>query len=513
MGVWTCVTAITVLSSTTIALAAKPPKVQAQTQFTADQVMLRMDQIGPVPRAVNLSKYARVIHVGQGEAYPTVADALASVKDASPARRCAVLVCAGTYDEAHIAMKPYVDLYGGFASRDWKQRDVYANATVLDAQKKGPVVLGADHALLDGFVITGGQQDAQGGGIVCDGVSPTLANNIITANNTLKVSIKPGSGLQVGNEGAGIALLHGSQAEVCNNLICENTTEIGAGAGISARDHVQARILRNVFCNNTAGVKDDQEFHGKQGSRSSPGAAIACAAASAPQISFNLFVLNSAVLNNDGGAIWVEGNSTPRINYNWFAGNTSGDDGGAIYVMGNLYYDQEGVRHDLPPDNPVIIEDNFIAGNDTGRGAPGGIRISRLGRVELRRNRIVANGKGGAHGAEGGVITVLENNVIADNGARRQLPTPSFRLSGDITASKFDPLRQVTELTTARPADDLAGSIVRIGGQWSVVKAVAPDRLIIWGKITDPARKFEILDRYIEMNASSSSRASAPDRN
>src|SRR5205823_6330431 len=142
----------------------------------------------------------------------------------------------------------------------------------------------------------------------------------------------------------------------------------------------------------------------KPGSRSSPGGSIACAQDSSPQISFNVFVLNSAPLNNDGGAIYVEGNSSPLINYNYFAGNHSGDDGGAIYVMGNTYYDDAtGTRHDLPPDNPVRIEDNLIAGNDTGRGAPGGVRVSRLGRVELRRNRIVANAKGGARGAERGV--------------------------------------------------------------------------------------------------------------
>src|SRR3954470_4912481 len=97
------------------------------------------------------------------------------------------------------------------------------------------------------------------------------------------------------------------------------------------------------------------------------------------------------------------------------------------------------------------VEDNLIAGNNTERGAPGGIRVSRFGRVDLRRNRIVCNAKGGAHGAEGGVICVLENNVIADNGARRQAPTPSLRGAGDIPASKFDAPRYVTEVATHTP--------------------------------------------------------------
>src|SRR5262249_9495005 len=159
---------------------------------------------------------------------------------------------------------------------------------------------------------------------------------------------------------------------------------------------------------------------------------------SSPQISFNVIALGAAVLNNDGGGIWVEGNSMPLISYNWVVGNLSGDDGGGIYVMGNLTYDRECKRHDFAADGPVAIEDNFIAGNNTERGAPGGIRVSRFGRVDLQRNRIVANAKGGAHGAEGGVNCVQENNVIADNGDRRQPATPSFRAADDITASKFD---------------------------------------------------------------------------
>ena len=34
----------------------------------------------------------------------------------------AVLVAGGTYNEVRLAMKPYVDLYGGFAP-DWKKPD------------------------------------------------------------------------------------------------------------------------------------------------------------------------------------------------------------------------------------------------------------------------------------------------------------------------------------------------------------------------------------------------------
>lgn len=481
-----------------LALPIGKATAQPKTSFSPDAIMVPMDQIGPQSRPVDVKSYAQVLRVGAGEKHQIVASALAAIPDASAGKRYAILVAAGNYGEVGLAMKPYVDLYGGFAAGDWKNRNVYENATILDAHKKGPVVIGADHARLDGFVITGGEQKAHGGGIVCNGVSPTIVNNIIVGNNTLGIQLKEGLGKQMGNEGGGIALLSGSRAYVCNNLIGENTTELGNGGAITARGNVHAKILRNVFCNNTAGVKDDQMFHGKVGSRSSPGAAIGCSAGSSPQISFNVIVLCAAVLNNDGGGIWVEGNSMPPITYNWLVGNTSGDDGGGIYVMGNHYYDEEGKRHDFAPDGPVTIEDNFIAGNDTVRGAPGGIRVSRFGRVDLRRNRIVGNAKGGAHGAEGGVICVLENNIITDNGAKRQAAKPNFRLVGDITGSKFDARRFVTEVTTSTSLgkDNLAGSVVRIGKQWSVVKSSTPSSLTLWGKISDQTAKVELLDSY-----------------
>src|SRR5262245_28634025 len=417
-------------------------RVAGQAKTTAPPAgtpaMIPMDQVGPQPRSVDLKAYAHVIHVAPDGTHRTVTDALASVTDASPRNRYAILVAAGTYKEARIAMKPDVDLYGGFAAGDWKDRDVYQQASVLDAQKKGPVVIGADRARLDGFVITGGEQKGHGGGIVCDGVSPTIVNNVIVGNRTLKPEIGEGLGKQVAHEGAGIALLAGSRAYVANNLICDNSTEVGNGAAITARGHVQARILRNVFCNNVAGAKDDTMFHGKVGSRSSPGGAISCSEESSPQISFNCIVLCSAPINNDGGAIWVEGNSMPPINYNWIVGNTSGDDGGGIYVMGNLYYDDAGERFDISPDGPVAVEDNLIAGNNTVRGGPGGVRASRFGRIDLRRNVIVANEKGGAHAAEGAFICVMEDNVTADNGGKREPAKPKFRLTGEITGRGLD---------------------------------------------------------------------------
>lgn len=474
---------------------------------TASAAMAPMQFVGPQPRPVPAG-YAKAIRVAaDGADHKSIVAALESVRDASPDRRYAVLVAAGTYHDSRVELKPYVDLYGGFAAGaggDWKTRDVYQNKTILDGGKKGPIVIGADHARLDGFVVTGGEVRSHGAGILCDGVSPTIVNNLIVANRTLKPEMKEGLGKQIAHEGAAIALLNGSSAYIANNLICDNVTETGAGAGITARGRVNAKILRNVFCNNTAGEKDNAQFHGKEGSRSSPGAAIAVNDESAPQISFNVMVLGRAVYRNDAGGIWVEGNSTPLINYNWIAGNTAYDDGGGIYVMGSLWYDEAGERHDAPPDAPVTIEDNLIAGNDTVYGGPSGVRISRFGRADLRRNRIVANLRGSAHGGEGGVLCVMEDNVIKDNGDPRGRGgdgSPSFAVTGDIAGREFDATHFVTQIATGKPLpekNELAGSAVRVGRQWSIVKSAGPKGLMVWGRVMDgDAKAFEILDSYL----------------
>src|SRR6185436_18019680 len=105
----------------------------------AAAAMVPMVQVGPQPRGVDQKAYQHVIDVASGGEHQTVASALASITAASPTNRYAILVAAGTYHESRIAMRQHVDLYGGFAAGDWKNRDVFTHATILDAEQKGPV--------------------------------------------------------------------------------------------------------------------------------------------------------------------------------------------------------------------------------------------------------------------------------------------------------------------------------------------------------------------------------------
>src|SRR4051794_9843416 len=88
--------------------------VTCSVDSAASPVMVPMDQVGPQPRSVDTKSYAHILRVAPDGKHQTIAGALASITDAAPGNCYAILVAAGTYKEARIQMKAYVDLYGGF---------------------------------------------------------------------------------------------------------------------------------------------------------------------------------------------------------------------------------------------------------------------------------------------------------------------------------------------------------------------------------------------------------------
>ena len=80
---------------------------------------------------------------------------MSNVKNASETKRCAIHVAMGTYDNATIFMKEYVDIYGGYDPKTW-DRDVYEYASTLSGKNVRRVVVGANHSRIDGFTIKHG---------------------------------------------------------------------------------------------------------------------------------------------------------------------------------------------------------------------------------------------------------------------------------------------------------------------------------------------------------------------
>ena len=143
-----------------------------------------------------------------------------------------IKVAAGVYYE-HITLKKGVNLQGGWTN-DYLSRDISANETIIDGKKeKGPAVVGADDAVLDGFTIINATlkvegDSSKGSGIYCTNTSPTIINNTIKEN-----------------EPSGISCRDNSMAKIVKNRIHDN-----AQAGIFIQKKANVEILGNKIWNN-----------------------------------------------------------------------------------------------------------------------------------------------------------------------------------------------------------------------------------------------------------------------
>jgi hypothetical protein len=420
-------------------------------------------------------------------------------------------------------MREHVDLFGGFSAA-WK-RDVFANRTILDAGRKGPVVRGANHARLDGFVVTNGRHRGAGGGIVCDHASPVISNNVIRDNATVEPeNFRRDMIHQQGHGGGGIALLAGSNAEVRGNLICRNTTGIGNGGGIFVwNECAKPKIRQNVICDNHTGVSGAA---GKEGSRSSNGGGIAVSLSCAPEIVANVIAMNTAADNSDAGGIYLEYDAHAVIRGNWITGNSAADDGGGLYVMKS---------------SQPVLDRNVIAGNRNTSGGSGAIRLSKEGRLRAAHNLIVANPTGidavGSWMVFGNntLVDCATNAIVFENAAEHFAPsritsnifagdmklpihvkpgpaTPEFShnvipggfpgagnadvdpqftddsVRGDVIELRYEPAHHITAAKTKGlelAPDALAGRVVNIGKRWSVIRSNSASELSIWGDVTD----------------------------
>jgi hypothetical protein len=507
--------------------------------------------LGPQDEPVEVSRYQQILYVsraagsdrdGDGSAakpFKSINHAISQISDADPNNRGAILVAQGTYSGATVGMKEYVDLYGGYEPRLW-HRDILAHRTILDGRRMRRVLEAANHSRLDGFIVTGGKSQGHGGGILCHRTSPKITNNIITGNTTrapVGFVHNPDRRRHVGNDGGAIACVDGANPLIAHNIIYGNTTEIGNGAGIACRDDACPKIIYNVICDNETGLKDVHE------TRTGNGSGIFCFAGALPIINNNLVANNHAGGGSDGGGIYCEYNCSPQVGFNYVLGNYSDDDGGGFEIMKSS--------------QPRIFS-NVFAGNWT-EGGGGAIRLSDQGLARIANNIIVRNtacGKGGGVACTNAWM-ILANNTIADNNSEdvggviyenenwphlmpalltgniiwgnvgKQLKDadldanvnfnaiqggycglanvdtdPKFEddgFTGTVTAMTFD---RNSVLTTILVADRrlepnaLAGRVIRVADNWSIVKTNTDDELIAWGKLLEYKGDFEILPTY-----------------
>ncbi len=521
---------------------------------------------GPQTTPVDLDPYTRILHVstttgsdttGTGTAsapYASILHALATADatSVSAATRTALLIAAGTYNVHNLQLTPNTDLYGGFDPTTWT-RDIQAHTTILDARNEGRVLIAATTTAasttatatattpsvrIDGLHIHNGRIRAPGGGILIDGTSPVITNNVFTQNATLTPAPWAPKYLhETAHDGGAIYCRNGGAPEIRNNLILANTTETGRGAGIAFDHNCDGLITDNVLIGNIAGTADPM--------RSSDGGGISIFNHSSPEINGNVVLHNQALHNNDGGGIFVAYWSSAKVRNNVIVANHGGDDGGGLFVGGQEH------RYDRPFDPIPSAEEFFVEvtgnrffGNTNPSRNSGATRITMESRGRVEGNIAALNNGFYLQRSELEVTdnTILEdtllietkegleptrfsNNVVSGSlendgiaivtgslvrdgaaGEGNAAGLPEFLEDGrelQVLGTSYSPANHQTQVDVLAllPPDDLTGRVVVSGDDWGVVHTASGRHLTLWGDLRS-ATELRLLPTYRQTTSS-----------
>jgi len=517
----------------------KPPLLKNNT------VELKpLENLGIQSTSINEDSYQHILYVSKlrgldkegagtkAQPHKSISYTLSQIKDASDRNRYAVLVSEGYYREDPIHMLPHVDLFGGYAQDSW-ERDIFSHLTELNGKGKNRILIGADSSHLDGFFIVDGQVRGKGAGLLCDGTSPLITNNIFYHNKTLGPDPwNPKYWHEIANDGGALYCVNGAAPSIQNNLFIDNKTENGRGAAIACQTRCQPKISHNVFAYNITGLKDPM--------RSSDGGALSVFHWCSPTIENNLFIENKALSSNDGGAIFIALWSSANVRNNILLDNHAGDDAGGIFVGGQEH------RYNAPLDTLpsadqfyVNIEKNIFQGNQNSSKNSGAMRFTMESRGRFAENLVVHNS--GIYFQRSEVL--VEKNIILDNflfietkeglkpgiirdniiWADFSLHTPASVINNNIKgkflpngnysqtpqfeddivelsvlAASFSRLHCTTELLLNKPdvsEGKLVNRIVKAGNKWGVVKTNKNNLLQVWGDVSGEL-KLLILPTY-----------------
>jgi len=501
---------------------------------------------GPQTEQINEDIYAKIYYVadnvgsdesGDGsiqKPWASINYSLSQISTATAENRIALMISGGDYSKSTIQMKEYIDLYGGFSEKDW-QRDIEKYTSALSGDGKRRIIIAADNARLDGFMLISGIIRGKGAGINCDGVSPWITNNTFYRNKTLRpVPWKPKFIHETANDGGAIYFENGASPLIKNNLFVDNQTENGRGAAIAMSNNCKGQITNNVFVKNVAGTDDPM--------RSSDGGAISVFDWCNTIIEGNVILSNRAESNNDGGGVFIALWSSATVERNVFVNNWSGDDAGALFVGGQEHrYDSP--LDPLPPKEEffVSIKENTFLGNSHSGNNSGAMRFTMESRGEFIDNVVALSNGIYFQRSEINIInnTILENFLfiqtkeglkpgkisdntvwgefsiktevaVTNNNIRDGYPgegnysrNPIFINDGfDITAEglSYHPRKFYTEIYSSQNTfnpGSLVGRVVQSGRKWGVVRSNDNHTLTVWGDLSGEIQ-WTILPTYTQ---------------
>ncbi|MEW6443866.1 MAG: right-handed parallel beta-helix repeat-containing protein [bacterium] len=248
-----------------------------------------------------------------------------------------IWVCSGTYSE-------HIDFQG--KSIQVRSRSG-PETTIIDGGGSGTVVTfddgeGAD-SVLDGFTIQNGEGTdigtvTGGGGILCDGASPTISNCVITDNGNY-------GGL--GIAGGGVYLRDSSPAFQGCDLYANHAYNNGGGLyceSSSPRFDAACTIRNNVTLGVGGGVYADAgsspSFSGMtftwntaQGPDPNGGAAYFDGASpTVDECTFANNYMNEGIHEGSGAALYFDNAASGEVRDSTFTDNEAQDEGGGIYI-------------------------------------------------------------------------------------------------------------------------------------------------------------------------------------
>lgn len=275
-------------------------------------------------------------------------------------------------------------------------------ATILDGERAGSVVIFADgetgESVLTGLTIQRGYPNEFGGGIICDGASPTISKNLIKGNKAYR--------------GAGM-WCRDSEARIIENIFKENTAK-HRGGGIFCQGQPGPLIRDNTFVKNTVDIDRGGAIHCArsdatieknliQGNKAPlHGGGISFYGRCNPLAKANTITENSARM---GGGICSDADASPVIKGNTIADNVGGDGGGIICWKSST--------------TPKILN-NDIVNNHSYRYGGGGIVCNNGTSPVIKGNRIEGNtsvNPGGGISCMRGASPLIEDNALLNNSA------------------------------------------------------------------------------------------------
>lgn len=280
--------------------------------------------------------------------------------------------------------------------------------TAINAQRQGSVVTFQNSewpdSVIEGFTLVDGVGD-NGGGICCQGSSPSILNNVIYAN----LAKNTGGGIYSG----------GGRPEIRGNLIHENRAK-ARGCGIGCDLSSQAIIEHNIIMDNyQQDLADGGGIHGHD---------------AAPAIRGNYIVRNTAW--SGGGIELFASGSYGSIQNNFIAWNTT---------TATVKYGGGGIYMNL---SEPLVTGNIITGNCAAANG-GGLWVRQVYPVTTFFNNTIV---GNDAAVEGGGIYCYETDL---------------RIANTIFWNNTAPLGKEISLATQQKYLDLSHSVVE-GGQASV---------------------------------------------